>query len=239
MRVAACQLPDVPADPKHSARDIEAMGQAGQEADADVVIFPECFLQGYFVGDEVPRLAMTLRSNAFLAVLDRLRVLRPTLVFGLIERDGDHCYNTAVVVARGQLIGRYRKRHLLARERRVFAAGSEQPIFRINDRRVGIAICYDLRFRDAYEGVAERGGDAILAPCNNMLPRVTAEASKQLHNEIRCERSAEHCLWVVSSDVTGVREDCISYGPTAAINAQGAVVKQLPLHTPGLLVHDI
>ncbi len=72
-----------------------------------------------------------------------------------------------------------------------------------------------------------------------MMRRETAEKWKYKHNEGRAERAKEGKLWLLSSDVTGEQKGRISYGPTALINKNGSVVKQLPLMQEGLLVHTL
>jgi predicted amidohydrolase len=72
-----------------------------------------------------------------------------------------------------------------------------------------------------------------------MLPHKNAETWKWKHNEIRAKRSLEAGIWLISSDVTGERDDCISYGPTVLINPQGVVVNQVPLMSEGLLIQEI
>ena len=44
---------------------------------------------------------------------------------------------------------------------------------------------------------------------------------------------------MLSSDVTGERDDRVSYGPTALLNPQGEVVAQVPLLQPGLIVEEV
>jgi carbon-nitrogen hydrolase len=46
-------------------------------------------------------------------------------------------------------------------------------------------------------------------------------------------------VWVISSDVTGERDDRISYGPTAVIDPAGNVVAQVPLLETGRVVAEI
>ncbi len=72
-----------------------------------------------------------------------------------------------------------------------------------------------------------------------MLPRQAAQAWKDTHNSVRGERCRETGLWLISADVTGERDDCISFGPTAILDPAGEVVAQLPLNSPGLLVFDL
>jgi predicted amidohydrolase len=160
------------------------------------------------------------------------------LVFGLIEIDDGRLFNTAVVVHRRELIGRYRKAHLLSRER-CFDAGCSPEVFQVNGLRFGINICYDTNFTAAAQGVAALGTSLIVCPANNMLPREAAERWKDLHNAIRAERCRETGLWLVSADVTGERDGCVSWGPTAVITPQGEVAAQLPLGRPGPLVFDL
>ncbi|MGO8264338.1 nitrilase-related carbon-nitrogen hydrolase, partial [Rhizobium ruizarguesonis] len=81
------------------------------------------FLQGYLTDEaRARRVALDLASAELAAVLDRLPKSGPVLVIGLIEIDDGRLLNTAVVVERGVLLGRYRKAHLLRGER-AFEAG--------------------------------------------------------------------------------------------------------------------
>jgi predicted amidohydrolase len=147
-------------------------------------------------------------------------------------------FNTAIVVDRGAVVGRYRKEHLLDGEQ-IFDAGSDSQVFEIAGLRFGINICYDTNFLAAARTVADLGASLIVCPANNMHRRKTAEALKDVHNSVRGERCRETGLWLVSADVTGERDGCISWGPTAVLNPAGEVVAQLPLEKTGLLVFDI
>ncbi|MDR7455303.1 MAG: nitrilase-related carbon-nitrogen hydrolase, partial [Armatimonadota bacterium] len=72
------------------------------------------------------------------------------VVAGLPERDGETLYNSAVVVGPGGLLGAYRKAHLYAFERGIFAPGAGGfPVWHLPVGRVGVLICYDLRFAEA------------------------------------------------------------------------------------------
>jgi predicted amidohydrolase len=160
------------------------------------------------------------------------------IVLGLIEVEEGRLFNTAIVVDRGAVIGRYRKAHLRAGEQ-IFDAGSDSHVFEIAGLRFGINICYDTNFPGAARKVADLGASLIVCPANNMCRRKTAEALKNVHNSVRGERCRETGLWLVSADVTGERDGRISWGPTAVLNPDGEVVAQLPPEKTGLLVFDI
>ena len=240
MRLAACQTPDVCGDIEQALALIELNTADAWARGARLVCFPEAFLQGYVVDDaHVDRLAISLSSPEFAKVLERLAHLEPLVVFGLFERDAGDLYNSAVVVRRGRLLGRYRKRHLIGSENDIFVPGTECPIFELGNLKFAINICYDMQFRACGTEAAEAGARLLVCPANNMLTRRTAEEWKLRHNEMRSEHARESGLWLLSSDVTGERAGRVSYGPTALIDPQGVVVQQLPLLETALLVVDI
>jgi predicted amidohydrolase len=238
-RVAAAQTPefreDVAAALAYAAEQVAEAEARG----AALICFPEGFLQGYLTEPEAARRhALDLASPAFAAVLDRFRKFEAVVVMGLIEREGERLFNTAAVLRRGALLGRYRKAHLLAGER-VFEAGRDSPVFQAGRLSFGINICYDTNFPRASRQAAEGGARLLVCPANNMLRRETALAWKDRHNPIRGERCRETGLWLLSADVTGERDGRIAWGPTAVLDPTGAVAAQLPLDAPGLLVFDL
>ncbi len=182
---------------------------------------------------------MPLNSKAFEALLANFSMLDMTVVFGMIEREGDDFYNTAVVIKRGQLLGRYRKTELLAGEARVFSAGGDYPTFMVEDVCFGVNICKDLNYPALSAKVASLGASLLVCPCNNMLKHEAAIEWKDKHNEIRSQRCVESGLWLLSSDVTGNRDDRVALGPTALIDPTGKVVAQAVLEKPGMIVYQI
>ena len=239
MRIAAAQTPEFHEDmPGALAYLAEAMQQAHLER-ASLLCMPEGFLQGYLTDGEVARRnALDLSSARFLSLLEQLPEVAPTTVVGLIEADGHDLYNTAVVIARRSVVGRYRKHHLLGKER-CFRPGDDVPIFDIEGLRFGINICFDTNFTSAALGVAQQGASLLLCPANNMMGRQAAIEWKDKHNSVRGERCRETGLWLMSADVTGQRDGRVAWGPTAVLNPAGEVVAQLPLDAPGLLLFDM
>ena len=239
VRIAAAQTPEFIEDTEAALDHVVDVAALAKTEGASLLCFPEGFLQGYLT-DETParRNALDLASPAFDVVLNRLPKAGPMIVMGLIEVEKGRLFNTAVVVDRGTVIGRYRKAHLLASEQ-IFDAGRDSHVFEIAGLRFGINICHDTNFPEAARKVANLDASLIVCPANNMLRRKTAEALKDVHNSVRGERCRETGLWLVSADVTGERDGRISWGPTAVLDPTGEVVAQLPLEKPGLLVFDI
>jgi predicted amidohydrolase len=239
VRIAAAQTVEFREDIDAALNCVEEVAARAKTEGALLLCFPEGFLQGYLTDEKSARRnALDLTSPAFKAVLDRLPKTRPMIVMGLIEVEKGRLFNSAIVVDRGAVIGRYRKAHLLGGEQ-MFDAGSDHRVFEIEGLRFGINICHDTNFAEAARKVANLGASLIVCPANNMLHRKTAEALKHAHNSVRGERCRETGLWLISADVTGEREGRISWGSTAVLNPAGEVVAQLPLEKTGLLVFDI
>jgi predicted amidohydrolase len=240
LRVAACQLPDVRDDVPQTLAMIEACAAHSQRAGVRLVCFPEAFLQGYSADPRhVAATAIDLASSAFRRMLARLDSLAPLLVLGLIERDGNAFFNSAVVIQRGVLVGRYRKVHLLKGESSTFAPGDGYPVFDVDGAKFGVNICYDLCFSESVAQIAAAGAGLVVCPCSNMMSAPKAEEWRHRHNAIRAERAREAGVWLLSADVTGERDGRISYGPTAVIDPSGAVVDQVPLETTGMVIAEI
>jgi predicted amidohydrolase len=239
VRIAAAQTVEFREDIEAALNCVVDAAARAESEGASLLCFPEGFLQGYLT-DETParRNALDLASPAFETALNRFPKTGPMIVMGLIEVEEGRLFNTAIVVDRGAVIGRYRKVHLLGGEQ-IFDAGSDSHVFQIAGLRFGINICHDTNFPEAARKVADLGASLIVCPANNMCRRNTAEALRDVHNSVRGERCRETGLWLVSADVTGERGGSISWGPTAVLNPAGEVVAHLPLEKPGLLIFDI
>lgn len=88
------------------------------------------------------------------------------VVAGLIERDGNTAYNTAVLLGRdGKLAGTYRKVHLPREEwRKGVTPGDAYPVFQTDFGTIAIQICYDWFFPEPAAIFAAQGAEIIFAP---------------------------------------------------------------------------
>lgn len=239
MRIASAQTPEFRKDVWGALAYLAGLMEQAYLERASLLCLPECYLQSYLTDGEVARRrVLDLRSPEFANLLDQLPERAPMTVVGLIEAEGDNLYNTAVVIFRRSVVGRYRKRHLLGGER-CFRPGDEVQTFAVEGLRFGINICFDTNFADAALSVAQQGAALLLCPANNLMPLQAAIEWKDKHNAARGNRCRETGLWLMSADVTGARDGCVAWGPTAILNPAGEVVAQLPLDTPGLLVFDM
>jgi len=246
VRVGACQTPEIIGDPPAALDLMLRFAKKAEDGMIDLLLFPECFLSGYILNEAyMANYAFDFTSKQFTSILKRLEIVKPTLVFGVSEKMSGKYFNSAVVVNKGEVVGVYRKTHLIEPNEAFFTPGKDYPVFEIKGLKYGINICYDAQFTDAAKSIARQGARLLLLPAQNMIRRENAEKWKYKHNEIRTLRVKENGLWFISSDVTGIRPpdengiERIAYGPTLAMNPKAEVIAQVPLMTVGMIAVDI
>lgn len=238
--IGACQTPEILGDLGTSVHVVCDFAGRAEEAGVDLLLFPECFLQGYLVTEEHVRVqALEVNSPEFAEVLAKLAAVRPLLVVGVIERCGHRYFNTALVIAGGNVVGAYRKTFLTGGES-MFTPGTSYPTFACGGVRFGINICYDTQFPQAAAAVAAAGAQVLLVPAQNMMRRDKALWWEHRHNEIRVHRVHETGMWLASADVTGEREDDrVGLGPTCVIDPAGKIISQVPTGVTGIAMCEI
>jgi len=166
-RVAVIQLAgpwDRP--PAMRARTVEWLQRAAAQG-ATLAVLPELCTISYDFrarGDVEPH-AEPLDGPSVAAWTAVARQARMHVVAGFPERAGDRLYNSAVVIGPAGVIGTYRKAHLYRVERDVFAPGDTG--FAVWDTpvgRLGVLICYDLRFAEAVRILLLRGAQMLCVP---------------------------------------------------------------------------
>ncbi len=170
MKIAGVQIDIQLAQPEANlARIVEHLNQAADQG-ARLIVFPECALTGYcFESLEAARpFGQTIPGPATdqLAELCKSRDLH--VVFGMLESDGEHLFNAAVLVTSDGRVATYRKVHLpfLGIDR--FTTYGDRPfdVHEIDDVRIGMNICYDVSFPEAARCLTLLGADLIVLPTN-------------------------------------------------------------------------
>ena len=132
---------------------------------ADLVIFPELALTGYFLKDLVPDVALTLDSPE-IARLKRLSA-DIAIAVGFVETTSDYrFFNSAIFLDKGEIVHLHRKVYLptygLFDEQRYLARGDRFRAFDTRFGRFGMLICEDLWHLSAPYILAMDGAATIL-----------------------------------------------------------------------------
>lgn len=161
-----------------AARTLAVAAAAG----ADMAVMPELFLPGY---NHEPMSADPLWEGR---LAEAARTHGVALAIGLAEGAPGALRNAALVFGPdGGLLARFSKLQLWGpREKGHFTAGEDIVCFEFADRRIGLAICYDIEFPEIVRAYADAGVDLILTPTGNPAPydavsRFTVPAMANIH----------------------------------------------------------
>jgi predicted amidohydrolase len=236
MRVAVAQL-----DPKlgEKERNLETCLMQLDEAaasGAELLVLPECALPGYMFesAEEALPFAEEIPGPSTEALAEACRRLGTHVVCGLLERDGDELRNAAVLVGPDGLVGTYRKTHLpfLGVDRFV-APGEELKVYDTPIGRIGLEICYDLRFPEVTRTLALKGADIVAHPTN--FP-VAARVQTEL---ITVARAAENRIFLLTANRVGKERWAEFCGRSQIVDPYGRRLAEADDAREALLVADI
>lgn len=163
----------------------------------------------------------------------------------LVKReDGKAANRSALISSLGDIVATYDKLHMFdvdlptgetARESATYEPGDEAVAVHAGAMRLGLTICYDVRFPALYRALAIAGAQVITVPA--AFTRPTGEA----HWEILLRaRAIETGSFVLAPAQGGFHEDGRgTYGRTLAIGPWGEVLGKLDHDEPGVLVVDL
>lgn len=162
---------------------------------SSLIVFPEnCFYRGPASG--YYNAAHDIKNEVIPELVKIASKFDITIVCGSIienSRAKDFYYNTSIVIDNaGDIIGKYRKIHLfdtrtkgiVCRESKHFMPGRSVEVISIGKIKLGLAICFDIRFPEQFLKMALSGALVIAVPSDftnrtgvfHWKPLVTARA---------------------------------------------------------------
>lgn len=144
------------------ARGLALIDAAGAQH-ADLICLPETFAAAGLPSARIAEVAEPIDGPSFAALSERARANRLNLVAGAFLKRGGRIENVAVLFGRdGELIGTYAKRH--PTEGEIVGGvtpGSSVGVFDTDIGRIGLAICFDLNWRDLWVAMKAQGADIV------------------------------------------------------------------------------
>ena len=137
-----------------------------------------------------------------------------------VEKSDDKFYNTLVMAKPdGNILGTYRKIHPFQEERDVFKGGELMAIFDCSGIKVGVQICYDIRFPEVTRKLALAGAEIVLVPAAFPDPR------SEHWNTLMKARAIENQLYVAATNRIGFGFDGKTYfGHSQTVDPWGVVL---------------
>lgn len=212
---------------------------------ADLVVFPELALTGYFLKDLVPEVALRLDAPQ----IERLKVLsrRISIAVGLVEVSADYrFFNTAIYLEKGEVRHVHRKVYLptygLFDEQRYMARGDRFRAFDTRFGRVGMLICEDMWHLSASYILAMDNATTLI--CLSSSPGRGVSGSDELGSATAWQRLTSTTAMFLNCRVfytnrVGYEDGINFWGGSEVISPSGQVLQRAKMLEEDLLLAKI
>jgi predicted amidohydrolase len=190
---------------------------------ADLIILPEIWNIGYFsferyVSDSETEQGETISRMRVQAGKKKAHILAGSIV----ERENELFYNTSFLInPEGDLIGKYRKMHLFpyqSAEKQLLTPGKDLCVIDTQFGKIGLSICYDLRFPEFFRKLVDDGAEIILTVSAWPYPRLEHWF---LFNRVR---AAENLAFLASANCAGKNREKEFCGHSMIVDPWGTVL---------------
>lgn len=194
-----------------------------------------------------PQLALLEDDGVVQGLQALARELGVTILIGsaLVKReDGKAANRAALITPQGEIAATYDKLHMFdvdlptgetARESETYEPGERAVTAKAGELKLGLTICYDVRFPALYRALALAGAEVIVTPA--AFTRPTGEAHWET---LLRARAIETGSFVLAPAQGGFHEDGRgTWGRTLAIGPWGEVLGKLDHDEPGVLIADL
>ncbi len=195
-KVASVQFNHLPGDKQYNFNQITSLTEQAALAGAELVVFPEMCITGYWhvrnlSRDEVEALSESVPTGPSTEKLLELSArLEVSVGAGLIERSSEgKLFNSYVVAMPNGQIVCHRKLHCFISEH--MESGDVFTVFDLPQGiKIGILICYDNNINENVRITALKGAEVLLSPhqtggCHTPSPRCMGKIDPALwHNRI-------------------------------------------------------
>jgi NAD+ synthase (glutamine-hydrolysing) len=227
LRVALAQINPTVGDIRGNAAKISGHMARARDEGAALVVFPELALTGY------PPEDLLLKTSFLDAARTALRELATeakeiVAVVGYPEQAED-VYNTAAVLADGDIVAGYRKMYLpnygVFDEQRYFQSGAEGAIVEVNGVPIGITVCEDI-WEPGPPAMSEAlAGAQVLINLSASPYRAGYGARRE---RMLTQRAVDYLSAVVFVNTVGGQDELVFDGHSLAIDQDGRILARAP-----------
>jgi predicted amidohydrolase len=225
--VAVAQMdPKLGRNAENRAR-VVALFREALAAGARLVVFPECATSGYGFGELAAARAAAepIPGPTTAALAPICAEAGAYAVVGLLERgeaSRGPVHNSAALVGPEGLVGVYRKAHLplLGVDRLVSPGDTGFQVWDTALGRVGVAICYDLRFPEALRALALAGAEIVALPTN------WPDGSQNAPQFVTRTRALENRVFLLACNRCGTERGFWFFGRSQITDPRGEVLAE-------------
>ncbi len=244
-RVAVAQIAPTLGDLEKNLALHEKMAQEAIAQSANLLIFPELSLTGYFLKDQVPSIALQRGASALHILCEISR--RVAIILGFVEEGPGHRFhNAAAYIEGGEIRHIHRKVYLptygIFDEARYLAAGERIRAFDTALGRMAILICEDL-WHPAVPAIAAWDGAEILI-CPSASPGRGLGQDGPFQNASTWERTIRTwgdllTSFVIYANRAGYEDGACFWGGSEVVTPSGETLAKARYLDEELLVADL
>lgn len=237
-RFAAVQMKPKLLDPEANLEKIINMTHQASTFRAEVAVFPECAITGYSLSaEEAHEIAEPIPGTRTQRLSDACRDAGLSAVMvGTLEKDSQgNVFNSAALVGPDGLIATYRKTHLphLGVDRYVAAGDTLSGPWDTSAGRLGMLICYDLRFPEPFRVLSLTGAQVIL------LSTAWPNAATLYPEFMAQSRAAENSVFLVAANRVGEERGMSFLGRSMIIGPDGKKLAEAGVESEEILCVEI
>ncbi|KGG80236.1 carbon-nitrogen hydrolase [Caloranaerobacter azorensis H53214] len=244
-KLGLCQLL-VSEKKKENIKNAEKMINSAVDMGAELVVLPEMFNCPYN-NSYFPKYAESYPDGETIKMLSKISKERGIYLIGgsIPEKDDKgNIYNTSFVFdKKGNIIGKHRKIHLFDidvegeisfRESDVLSRGDSLTIVDTEYCKIGVAICYDIRFPELFRLMVLKGVKVIIVPA--AFNMTTGPAHWELL--FRARALDNQVYMAAAAPARDENASYISYGNSIITDPWGSIVGKLD-EKEGILIKEI
>lgn len=210
----------------------EKMIREASSNGCDLVVLPEMFNCPYNneffpkYAEEFP--GQTSRLLSKLAESEKLYIIGGSIP----EKDAEKIYNTSYIFDKtGKLVGKHRKIHLFDidvedgisfKESDTLGPGNDVTVFETEFCKVGVAICYDMRFPELMRLMSLKGAEIIVVPAAFNMTTGPAH----WHPLIKIRALDNQVYFVAASPSRDLDSSYVAYGHSLIVDPWGDTVSE-------------
>ena len=197
---------------------LESMG------DCDLVVLPELWASGAFLYEESKRHAIRITDELFaklISVAEKKHFFLHAGSFAVLEENNEITNKSVLISPSEGILKTYSKMHLFGfdtGERRVFSQGRSVETESIGEFKLGLAICYDLRFPELFRELTKAGSNLLSIPASWPLQRISHWKA------LLVARAIENQSYVIGCNAVGTQNSIQLGGDSMVVDPYGNII---------------
>lgn len=214
---------------KTTFNNVEKLLEPYQSQTFDIIVFPEVFSIGWYCKN-FPKEAETIDSSDTIRFLQNIAIEFKSTVIGgtFIQKTKNNLLkNTCPIInKKGVLVDTYDKMHLFSHkgseENKYITTGNELKIINLKNIKIGLSVCYDIRFPEIYRAYSKYGAEIFI---NTAAWSITKPEHWDIMHKARAIEN--QCYMIVANQTGKISNGEYNLGHSMIISPWGTPIEEL------------